>query len=397
MPGKRCARALTLVHRIALANGYILNAMAVEELTAKSLLRVLQKIDSWFLSRAGMNFYRGCAHDCVYCDGRAEKYNVSGEFASDIGVKTNAIALLEAELAKMAMRGIEDGFFVIGGGVGDAYQPSEKEYEFARKALTIFHARSLPVHVLTKSTLVFRDIDILCDINAKKRALVSASFSSIDDAVSAHFEPGVPPPSKRLAMLAEVKKRGLSAGLYLMPLIPAITDSQEMIDAVFARAKDIGVDFIMAGGLTLKDGRQREYFNRTIHDLYPHTENEYRMLYRGDIYGMAYGGYYASLNARILAAAQKYSMPIRIPRSVWPPLSINSRVILMLEHIDYYRQCMGTKPSLVFAAQAVGTLKGSLRELTDVAMLNNVSDEAASVIREILDTGTSALYNNYLS
>ncbi|MEK6795565.1 MAG: radical SAM protein [Spirochaetota bacterium] len=372
--------------------------MTVTPIQAKTLLRVQKKIDSWFLSRAGMNFYRGCAHDCVYCDGRAEKYNVSGEFASDIGVKTNAIELLERELAKMAARGIEDGFFVIGGGVGDAYQPLEEEYQLARKALQIFCKRSLPVHVLTKSTLILRDIDILTDINAKKRAVVSASFSSGNDGISAHFEPGVPPPSKRLAMLEEVKKRGLSVGIYLMPLLPAITDSQEMIEDVFSRAKDIGVDFIMAGGLTLKDGRQREYFDKTIHDMYPHTEEEYRSLYHGDAsyrgnaYGQAYGGYYASLNTRILTAAQKYRMPIRMPRSVWPPLSINSRVILMLEHIDFYLQCAGKRPSYVYAAHAVGALKESLRELTDVSAVNNVSEDAARVIREILDTGTSALY-----
>ena len=63
--------------------------MNIKEINAKSILRKHKRIDSWFVSRYGMNLYRGCAHNCIYCDGRAEKYNVDGIFGKNVVVKTN--------------------------------------------------------------------------------------------------------------------------------------------------------------------------------------------------------------------------------------------------------------------------------------------------------------------
>jgi DNA repair photolyase len=73
-------------------------SLAIKEVAAKSILRKHKKIDSWFLSRYGMNLYRGCTHNCVYCDGRAEGYYVEGEFGSDVAVKINALEVLRREL-----------------------------------------------------------------------------------------------------------------------------------------------------------------------------------------------------------------------------------------------------------------------------------------------------------
>ncbi|MFC1998241.1 hypothetical protein ACFLVR_01185 [Chloroflexota bacterium] len=70
----------------------------IREVEAKSILRKHKRIDSWFISCYGMNLYRGCAHNCVYCDGRAETYQVDGEFGTDVSVKTNAIDILRREL-----------------------------------------------------------------------------------------------------------------------------------------------------------------------------------------------------------------------------------------------------------------------------------------------------------
>ena len=72
--------------------------MIVKEIKAKSILRKHKKVDSWFVCRYGMNLYRGCIHNCVYCDGRAEKYNVEGEFGRTVTVKVNALEILSREL-----------------------------------------------------------------------------------------------------------------------------------------------------------------------------------------------------------------------------------------------------------------------------------------------------------
>lgn len=92
------------------------------EVNARSLLRKHKKVESWFLTRYGMNLYRGCAHNCVYCDGRSEKYQVDGEFGREITVKINAIDLLRRELDPHRRRTpLKPGFIGLGGGVGDSY------------------------------------------------------------------------------------------------------------------------------------------------------------------------------------------------------------------------------------------------------------------------------------
>src|ERR1035441_9560853 len=101
------------------------------EVDAKSVLRRGVVVDPWFLGRFGSNLYRGCQHGCIYCDGRAERYYVSGEFDRDIQVKRNAVELAKDEIGRMR----EPGFLFIGGGVCDAYQPAEERYRLARGLL----------------------------------------------------------------------------------------------------------------------------------------------------------------------------------------------------------------------------------------------------------------------
>ena len=115
--------------------------MRIREIEAKSILLKRKYIDSWFVSRYGMNLYRGCQHNCAYYDGRAEGYYVEGEFGRDVGVKINAPEILR------------------------------------------------------------RDLDLLQQINRQRRALVCFSISSVDERISRIFEPGVPAPRERLETL----------------------------------------------------------------------------------------------------------------------------------------------------------------------------------------------------
>ena len=146
--------------------------MAIIEHRAKTILRKYKRIDSWFVSRYGMNLYRGCSHNCVYCDGRTEKYQVEGTFGKDISVKTNAIEILKKEMdPRKKKKHLKLGYIMLGGGVGDSYQTIEKKYELSRKALQLISYYKYPVHILTKSTLVKRDIDLISKINEKKEQL----------------------------------------------------------------------------------------------------------------------------------------------------------------------------------------------------------------------------------
>ena len=95
--------------------------MTIKEIEAKSILRKYKKVETWFLTCYGMNLYRGCQHNCVYCDGRSEKYRVDGEFGEDVAVKVNAIELLRRELdPKRKRTPFKRGYVGVGGGVGDS-------------------------------------------------------------------------------------------------------------------------------------------------------------------------------------------------------------------------------------------------------------------------------------
>ncbi|MBU0496504.1 MAG: radical SAM protein [Candidatus Thermoplasmatota archaeon] len=298
----------------------------MKEIQAKTLIRKFKRIDSWFIARYAMNLYRGCLHNCVYCDGRTEKYQVSGEFGSDIGVKINAIELLEKELNPYRRRQpLTPGFVMLGGGVGDSYQPIEDSYHLAQKTLKLLFKYKWPVHILTKSTRVIKDIDIIKKINEQKKAILSFSFSSTDDAISKKFEPGVPPPSERLETITQLTNHGIPCGMFLMPPIPFITDTSRYLEQSIADAKKAGALFVIFGGMTLKEGKQKQYFMETLKQQYPHLMTEYHHIYKPNPWGQAIPQYYQAVHHSIYVLAKKYKMPLRIPHQLFSDASDGKR------------------------------------------------------------------------
>jgi DNA repair photolyase len=369
------------------------------EIEAKSILRKQRKIEGWFISRYGMNLYRGCSHNCVYCDGRAERYNVEGTFGHDIVVKTNAIELLSRELDPARRRvPLKPSYLFLGGGVSDSYQDADEKYRLSRKALSVFEEYGWPVHLLTKSTRVKRDIDILQRINGRQRVIVSMSFSSVDDKLAGIFEPGVPSPSDRLQTLAWFKDSGIATGMYLLPVIPHITDSAEKIEESVVGAKKAGVDFIIFGGMTLKPGRQREHFLGVMQRYFPQLNERYRELYRDDRWGNAEGVYRDTINKRFCDMAKKHGMPIRIPPSLYRDiLQENDNVVVMLEHIDYLLKMRGRSSPFAYAAYSISQLKEELSSVKEnLLSIKGVGRFTEKVILEILDTGRSGLLEELL-
>ncbi len=369
--------------------------MSIKEVKAKSILRKHKKIDSWFISRYGMNLYRGCTHNCVYCDGRSEGYYVDGEFGKDVTVKVNAIEVLQRELdPKRKRTPFKGGFIMVGGGVGDSYQPIEKKYQLTRKALNLIYEHKFPVHMLTKSTLIKRDIDILKKINEQNRAIVSFSFSSVDDKISTIFEPGVPHPDERLRTLSLFKNEGIACGMFLLPVIPFVTDTQELMEETIKKAVDAGVDFIIFDGMTLKNGKQKEYFINVLKRYNPKLTTEYDNIYTGDKWGNATQDYYNSINQLFKTTAKKYKISKRIPISLYNDiLSENDLVVVILEHIDYFLKMKGRTSPYGYAAYSISQLKESLSSIKrDLLKLKGIGKTTERIILEILETGSSSYY-----
>jgi DNA repair photolyase len=334
------------------------------EVAAKSLLRRSVMVDPFFLGRFGSNLYRGCEHGCLYCDGRAEKYYVSGTFDRDIEVKSNALALAARELELMR----EPGFLFIGGGVCDAYQQAEGRFALARGLLQLCRDRRVPVHLLTKSALVERDLDLLADINRDTRAVLSFSIALGDERQRAIFEPGAAPLEERWRLLRRARELGLGTAVMAMPLLPGLSDQPDQIDALLTRAADVGVDFVCAGGLTLRPGRQKDGFFAVLAREFPELVPGYQKLYREDrASGVPDPRYSERLYRRCHELQDQHHLPGRMPQRLFHGLvPLYTELSVLLEHRGYERkESGGMNGRLARAGQAVGawarTCLGRLR------------------------------------
>lgn len=366
----------------------------VQEITAKSLLRRAKKIDSWFLLRAGMNLYRGCAHDCAYCDGRAETYRVEGEFGREVQIKRNAVELLRRELHRPRAPLPRSGFLGLVGGVGDCYQPAEERVGLTRRVLELLLEENRPVHILTKSTLVLRDIDLLARLAAGPGAVVSMSLSSVSARLSAVFEPGVPPPAERLTALAALKRAGVPTGVYLMPVLPFLSDTPHMLTRALHAIRAAGVDFVIFGGMTLKIGRQSEHFLRVLADWDPGLPRHYLHLYGNDRWGGPREEYQREIHRRFALALRQEPLAVRMPLELFEgKVDETDRVIVLLEHIDYFLRLRGERSGFSYAAWRLGQLRSPLCEAwREVSALPGVSRPILAVVEEIMAGGGAALY-----
>ncbi|MBP1645103.1 MAG: radical protein [Bacteroidetes bacterium] len=229
------------------------NKNFIKYIQAKSILSKLTHTDSWFGISYNMNLYRGCQHGCIYCDTRSECYGIND--ISQISIKENAIELLQKELSSKRKQKATIGT----GSMNDPYMPIEKEIRLTRKALELINKYKYPVHIITKSNLVERDIDLLEEIS-KTYSAVSFTITTFDDKLSNIIEPFAPSTSLRFNAIETLAKKGIYTGITLMPILPFINDNIENIKSIIHKAKDSGASYILpAFGLTLRKG-SKDYF-----------------------------------------------------------------------------------------------------------------------------------------
>ncbi len=281
----------------------------IREIEAKTLLIPLRDPNAWFGIRYTMNIYRGCEHQCIYCDSRSECYGI--EDFREVLVKANALELLERELPRKRRKG------TIGtGSMSDPYTPAERSLNLTGQALRLIARHGFGVHITTKSDLVVRDVAALVEIG-RVWASVSFTVTTADDALARRLEPGAPPSSARFAALAELARAGICAGVTMMPLLPFIEDDEANIAAIVERTREAGGRFIVpAFGMTLRD-RQRAYYYRELDRLFPGLRRRYEERY-GERYSCPVP------NARRLEAlfqehAARYGLVTRMDGITPPP------------------------------------------------------------------------------
>ena len=315
-----------------------INVMSVNKhyKEVKKLIRKSNLPDSYFASKYGFSPYMACEHSCKYCDGRAEKYYVEGDFEKDIIIRKNLPDLLQKELPKLR----EKGFFSIGSGISDAYQPIEKEEKLMRRAAEIMGENDFAVSIMTKSNLVLRDIDLWEKVNKNNRFLLMVSLTFTDDKQRKIFEPNTASVEERLEMLKAFKERGMYTGVLAMPFIPHISDNEKNIRALFEKLKEINIDFIMPGGLTLRPGIQKGGFLKIIEENFPQYLDNLKSLYiENRASGAAFPKYYSGLHSITDSILEELKIPQVIPHYIYKDqFPIYDEVFILMKHLfELYR------------------------------------------------------------
>jgi DNA repair photolyase len=253
----------------------------IKQIQAKTLLARVKEPHDWFGLYYNINLYRGCQHQCIYCDSRSRCYRIEN-FNHDVLVKANAIELLRNELAGKRVIG------TIGtGSMNDPYMPLEADIRLTRRALEVIAGLGFPVHAITKSDLVVRDIDLLKEISRRTYAAVTFTVTTADDELSKRLEPGAPVSSRRLAAMKKLSENGILTGLTMMPVLPFIEDNKANISSIVRLAQENGACYIIpAFGMTLRD-RQRAYYYDKLDQGFPGLRPRYEKTFGGRYFAPA--------------------------------------------------------------------------------------------------------------
>ena len=225
-------------------------------------------------AKNGMNIYRGCLHGCIYCDSRSLCYQMKHK-VEDIEVKANAVELLEN-----ALRRKRNKCMIGTGAMSDPYMPIEEKLGNMRKCLEVIERYGFGVTMITKSTKVLRDLDLLKKINEKSKCVVQMTLTTYDEDLCRIVEPNVETTYERFRALEILRDNGIPTVVWLCPILPFINDTEENIRGILdycVRAKVKGIiNFDM--GVTLRDGN-REYFYKKLDEHFPGLKEKYIRMY----------------------------------------------------------------------------------------------------------------------
>jgi DNA repair photolyase len=225
-----------------------------------------------------INPYRGCTHSCHYCFARAfHTYldlGVGEDFSSKIVVKTNVVEVVRRELASPKW----SGETIAMGTATDPYQHCEGRYKLTRGVVQALSDFANPLSMLTKSTMILRDLDLFRELDEAAGVTVSMSVGTLDEDVRKVVEPGTPPGRRRLEILARFAEAGIRTGVLVAPILPGLTDDEEHLDEIVGACAEAGVDYATPIVLHVRQGI-REHFMPWVQETYPWLYPRYVELY----------------------------------------------------------------------------------------------------------------------
>jgi DNA repair photolyase len=248
------------------------------EVLAKSALNHVPGVSSMPFGWT-INPYRGCSHACVYCFARNThtylELDAGKDFDNQIIVKVNVAEVLRRELAKKSW-----GRNPVALGTNtDPYQRAEGRYQLMPGIIEALSNSGTPFSILTKGSLIRRDLPMLAKANERVPVDLAMSIAVYDDELQQAVEPGTPSTAARLATVRAARDYGLPVTVFLMPILPYLTDSRAHLDDALERVAASGATAVMHTALHLRPGTKEWYMQwleREHPDLVPRYEEMYK-------------------------------------------------------------------------------------------------------------------------
>lgn len=258
-----------------------------------------------------VNPYRGCSHACRYCFARNThtylEFDAGHDFDTQVIVKINAAERLAAQLRHPSWQRDH----VAMGTNTDPYQRAEGRYALMPGIVSALGRSGTPFSILTKGTVLSRDIALLAAIGKDVSVGIGVSIALIDRELQRDVEPGTPSPQARLELVRRVREAGLPCGVFVAPVLPGLTDSVAQLDQLLAAIADAGATGVTVLPLHLRPGT-REWFAQWLRTEHPELVASYRELYGNGSY--VDRGYRRLLAARVGPLVRRHGLDTRINR-----------------------------------------------------------------------------------
>ena len=230
-----------------------------------------------------INPYRGCSHACVYCFARPShryvEFDAGNDFDSQVIVKVNVVEALRRDLARPTWTRQH----VALGTNTDPYQRAEGKYRLMPGIIAALAQARTPFSILTKGTLMRRDLPLLAEAAKSVDVQLAMSIAIFDDELQLAMEPGTPTTAARLATVSAAADAGFDVAVFMMPILPFLTDSAPHIDTALARIKRSGATRVTYTSLHLRPG-VKEWYAAWLHRHRPDLVPRYRSLYGDGAY-----------------------------------------------------------------------------------------------------------------
>ncbi|MGB2941130.1 MAG: radical SAM protein [Candidatus Dormiibacterota bacterium] len=230
-----------------------------------------------------INPYRGCSHACVYCFARPThvflEMNAGHDFESRIVVKVNVAGVLRSQLARKAWKGEH----IAMGTNTDPYQAAEGKYRLMPGILRALIDFRNPFSILSKGTMMLRDLDLLLAASEVTDVHTSYSIGTVDEDAWRKTEPGTPHPLKRVESVRRLNAAGIPCGVLMAPILPGISDSPAQLRATAAAVIEAGATHVSPMLLHLKPGVKEEFMG-WLEREFPEKVGDYQARYEGRAY-----------------------------------------------------------------------------------------------------------------